>query len=80
MCFKKIMYCRKLQTPKRRKRAAIEQLELPHSLVNYLRSPRQPNVTVLPRLDFNTIMSNCCPPEENCSCQLWIEITLQGLY
>eukprot|EP00094_Tigriopus_californicus_P011100 TCALIF_10711-PA protein Name:"Protein of unknown function" AED:0.12 eAED:0.14 QI:0/0/0/0.33/1/1/3/0/293 len=26
------------------------------------------------RLDFNTIMANCCPPEENCCCQMWVEL------
>lgn len=67
------------QEPRRRE-ASEEKLELPKSLIAYLQSPRVPGLEVIPKLDFNTIVTNCCPPEENCSCHYWIEITLQGLY
>ena len=58
---------------------AEEKLELPNTLVDFLKSPRNPNVTVLSRLDFNTIMNHCCSLDENCPCSMWVDIGLQGV-
>ena len=56
-----------------------DKLELPTTLVDYLKSPKNPNVTVLSRLDFNTILNHCCSLDENCPCSMWVEISLQGV-
>ena len=68
------------RNPRRRRESREEKLELPKTLIAALMSPKCPNTKALETLDFNTIMANCCPPEYDCCCQMWVDVTLQGLY